>query len=89
MIGGPFDKDGMIGSQFNAANGGMAGCVERMVDGPSQARNPKTHTGLMNKHKAAECIRGEVGRGIVVGRRNLRNFGEMEDIGGVRTMHMR
>ncbi|CCX33418.1 Similar to hypothetical protein CH063_00602 [Colletotrichum higginsianum]; acc. no. CCF46311 [Pyronema omphalodes CBS 100304] len=37
-LGGPFDKDGIIGSQFNAAKGGIAGTVERAVDGPSQAK---------------------------------------------------
>jgi len=36
-IGGPFDKDGIIGSQFDAAKNGIAGHVERAVDGP---RNP-------------------------------------------------
>ena len=37
-MGGPFDKDGIIGSQFDASKGGIAGTVERMVDGPSQAQ---------------------------------------------------
>ncbi|EQB56977.1 hypothetical protein GCG54_00002954 [Colletotrichum gloeosporioides] len=36
-IGGPFSKDGAIGSQFNASKGGIAGTVEKAVDGP---RNP-------------------------------------------------
>lgn len=38
-IGGPFSKDGMIGSQFDAAKGGIAGTVERAVDGPSQNKS--------------------------------------------------
>ncbi|KAF2474102.1 uncharacterized protein BDR25DRAFT_280830 [Lindgomyces ingoldianus] len=33
-IGGPLDKDGAIGSQFDASKGGIAGTVERVVDGP-------------------------------------------------------
>lgn len=37
-IGGPFSKDGMIGSQFDAAKGGIAGTVEKAVDGPSQKK---------------------------------------------------
>ncbi|KAF6819228.1 hypothetical protein CMUS01_11761 [Colletotrichum musicola] len=36
-VGGPFSKDGVIGSQFDASKGGIAGTVERAVDGP---RNP-------------------------------------------------
>lgn len=36
-IGGPLSKDGVIGSQFNASKGGIAGTVEKAVDGP---RNP-------------------------------------------------
>ncbi|KAI0973956.1 hypothetical protein F4678DRAFT_458745 [Xylaria arbuscula] len=36
-IGGPFSKEGMIGSQFDASKQGIAGHVERAVDGP---RNP-------------------------------------------------
>ncbi|KAI1749059.1 hypothetical protein F4782DRAFT_515021 [Xylaria castorea] len=36
-IGGPLGKEGMIGSQFNASKNGIAGHVERAVDGP---RNP-------------------------------------------------
>ncbi|KAF2181666.1 hypothetical protein K469DRAFT_588608, partial [Zopfia rhizophila CBS 207.26] len=36
-IGGPLSKDGIIGSQFDASKGGIAGTVERAVDGP---RNP-------------------------------------------------
>jgi len=39
-VGGPFSKDGMIGSQFDASKGGIAGTVEKAVDGP---RNPATH----------------------------------------------
>lgn len=35
-IGGPFSSKGAIGSQFDAAQGGIAGTVERAVDGPSQ-----------------------------------------------------
>ncbi|KAK4984472.1 hypothetical protein LTR66_008487 [Elasticomyces elasticus] len=34
-IGGPFSKDGAIGSQFDAAKDGIAGTVEKAVDGPS------------------------------------------------------
>ncbi|KAK3079234.1 hypothetical protein LTS18_005396 [Coniosporium uncinatum] len=34
-IGGPFSKDGAIGSQFDASKGGIAGTVEKAVDGPS------------------------------------------------------
>lgn len=36
-VGGPFSKDGVIGSQFDASKDGIAGHVERAVDGP---RNP-------------------------------------------------
>jgi hypothetical protein len=36
-IGGPMSKDGMIGRQFDASKDGLAGHVERAVDGP---RNP-------------------------------------------------
>jgi hypothetical protein len=36
-IGGPLGKEGMIGSQFDASKNGIAGHVERAVDGP---RNP-------------------------------------------------
>ncbi|KAI1113894.1 hypothetical protein F5Y14DRAFT_416187 [Nemania sp. NC0429] len=36
-IGGPLSKEGMIGSQFDASKQGIAGHVERAVDGP---RNP-------------------------------------------------
>ena len=35
-IGGPFSKEGAIGSQFDAAKGGIAGQVEKAVGGPSQ-----------------------------------------------------
>jgi len=34
-IGGPLASNGMIGSQFDASKGGIAGHVERAVDGPS------------------------------------------------------
>ncbi|KAG9196027.1 hypothetical protein G6011_01148 [Alternaria panax] len=34
-VGGPFSKDGIIGSQFDASKNGIAGHVERAVDGPS------------------------------------------------------
>jgi hypothetical protein len=34
-VGGPFSKDGVIGSQFDAGKNGIAGHVERAVDGPS------------------------------------------------------
>ncbi|KAJ9642982.1 hypothetical protein H2201_006378 [Coniosporium apollinis] len=41
-IGGPFSKDGVIGSQFDASKGGIAGTVEKLVDGPSNpSKNPK------------------------------------------------
>ncbi|KAI0540614.1 hypothetical protein GGR58DRAFT_521686 [Xylaria digitata] len=36
-IGGQLSKEGMIGSQFDASKQGIAGHVERAVDGP---RNP-------------------------------------------------
>ncbi|WDK10446.1 hypothetical protein CGRA01v4_01725 [Colletotrichum graminicola] len=36
-VGGPFSKDGVIGSQFDASKDGIAGTVEKAVDGP---RNP-------------------------------------------------
>ncbi|EOA89445.1 hypothetical protein ACJQWK_09267 [Exserohilum turcicum] len=36
-IGGPFAADGVVGSQFDARQNGIAGLVERAVDGP---RNP-------------------------------------------------
>jgi len=35
-IGGPFSKDGIIGSQFDASKNGIAGTVEKAVDGPSK-----------------------------------------------------
>jgi hypothetical protein len=35
-IGGPFSKDGAIGSQFDASKEGIAGKVEQAVDGPSK-----------------------------------------------------
>ncbi|CAI6333405.1 unnamed protein product [Periconia digitata] len=34
-VGGPLSKDGVIGSQFDASKNGIAGHVERAVDGPS------------------------------------------------------
>ncbi|KAE9978680.1 hypothetical protein EG328_001352 [Venturia inaequalis] len=34
-IGGAFSKDGAIGSQFDASKDGIAGVVEKAVDGPS------------------------------------------------------
>ncbi|MCJ1431266.1 hypothetical protein MMC27_000617 [Xylographa pallens] len=37
-IGGPFSKDGAVGSQFDASKGGVAGTVEKAVDGPSQSK---------------------------------------------------
>ncbi|KAK3202281.1 hypothetical protein GRF29_161g715856 [Pseudopithomyces chartarum] len=36
-IGGPLSSQGVIGSQFDASKDGIAGHVERAVDGP---RNP-------------------------------------------------
>merc|ERR1712130_769922 len=36
-IGGPLSSKGVIGSQFDASQNGIAGHVERAVDGP---RNP-------------------------------------------------
>jgi hypothetical protein len=33
-VGGPFSKEGMIGSQFDASKSGIAGTVEKMVGGP-------------------------------------------------------
>jgi hypothetical protein len=33
-IGGPLASNGIIGSQFDASKGGIAGHVERAVDGP-------------------------------------------------------
>ncbi|KAI1809681.1 hypothetical protein GGS20DRAFT_580496 [Poronia punctata] len=36
-IGGPLSKEGAIGSQFDASKDGIAGHVERAVNGP---RNP-------------------------------------------------
>lgn len=37
-VGGPFSKDGIIGSQFDASKGGIAGTVEKAVDGPEQKK---------------------------------------------------
>ncbi|KAF2868435.1 hypothetical protein BDV95DRAFT_500690 [Massariosphaeria phaeospora] len=36
-VGGPLSSSGVIGSQFDASKNGIAGTVERAVDGP---RNP-------------------------------------------------
>lgn len=41
QIGGPFSKDGAIGSQFDAAKDGLAGQVEKAVDGPSRPATQK------------------------------------------------
>ena len=35
-VGGPFSADGAIGSQFDASKDGIAGQVEKAVDGPAQ-----------------------------------------------------
>ena len=40
-VGGPFSKDGVIGSQFDASKNGIAGHVERAVDGPSNPAQKK------------------------------------------------
>ncbi|KAK6005391.1 hypothetical protein QM012_007033 [Aureobasidium pullulans] len=40
-VGGPFSKDGAIGSQFDAAKDGIAGQVEKAVDGPSRPATEK------------------------------------------------
>ncbi|KAI9650811.1 hypothetical protein NHQ30_000844 [Ciborinia camelliae] len=40
-IGGAFSKDGAIGSQFDAAKDGLAGQVEKAVDGPSRPATQK------------------------------------------------
>ncbi|CAD0093749.1 unnamed protein product [Aureobasidium mustum] len=40
-VGGPFSKDGAIGSQFDAAKDGLAGQVEKAVDGPSRPATQK------------------------------------------------
>ncbi|KAI7784643.1 hypothetical protein LA080_009580 [Diaporthe eres] len=41
-IGGPFSKDGAVGSQFDASKDGIAGQVEKAVDGPARpASDPK------------------------------------------------
>jgi hypothetical protein len=34
-IGGAFSKDGIIGSQFDASKDGVAGKLEKAIDGPS------------------------------------------------------
>lgn len=44
-IGGPFSSDGAIGSQFDAARGGIAGTVERAVDGPRQNKGDEVKPG--------------------------------------------
>ncbi|KAJ9631867.1 hypothetical protein H2203_000267 [Taxawa tesnikishii (nom. ined.)] len=41
MVGGPFSKDGAIGSQFDASKDGLAGQVEKAVDGPSRPATEK------------------------------------------------
>jgi hypothetical protein len=38
-VGGPFSKEGIIGSQFDASKGGIAGTVEKAVDGPRHPAN--------------------------------------------------
>ncbi|POS69023.1 hypothetical protein DHEL01_v212583 [Diaporthe helianthi] len=47
-VGGPFSKDGAIGSQFDASKEGIAGQVEKAVDGParpaSDGKNIKINT---------------------------------------------
>ncbi|KAI5196046.1 hypothetical protein E4T42_07089 [Aureobasidium subglaciale] len=40
-IGGAFSKDGAIGSQFDASKDGLAGQVEKAVDGPSRPATEK------------------------------------------------
>ncbi|THV88531.1 hypothetical protein D6D23_01182 [Aureobasidium pullulans] len=40
-IGGAFSKDGAIGSQFDASKDGIAGQVEKAVDGPSRPATQK------------------------------------------------
>jgi len=40
-IGGPFDKDGVVGKQFDASKDGLAGQVEKAVDGPSRPASEK------------------------------------------------
>ncbi|THV93010.1 hypothetical protein D6D26_08331 [Aureobasidium pullulans] len=41
QIGGAFSKDGAIGSQFDASKDGIAGQVEKAVDGPSRPATQK------------------------------------------------
>lgn len=41
QVGGPFSKDGAIGSQFDASKDGLAGQVEKAVDGPSRPATEK------------------------------------------------
>ncbi|GAB7345718.1 hypothetical protein MBLNU457_3993t1 [Dothideomycetes sp. NU457] len=40
-VGGPFSKDGAIGKQFDASKDGLAGQVEKAVDGPSRPATEK------------------------------------------------
>ncbi|ROW07248.1 hypothetical protein VMCG_03791 [Cytospora schulzeri] len=40
-IGGAFSKDGAIGSQFDASKDGIAGNVEKAVDGPARPATEK------------------------------------------------
>jgi hypothetical protein len=40
-IGGVFDKDGAVGRQFDASKDGLAGQVEKAVDGPSRPATEK------------------------------------------------
>lgn len=40
-IGGVFDKDGAVGKQFDASKDGLAGQVEKAVDGPSRPATEK------------------------------------------------
>ncbi|KUI56488.1 hypothetical protein VP1G_03825 [Cytospora mali] len=40
-IGGAFSKDGAIGSQFDASKDGIAGEVEKAVDGPARPATEK------------------------------------------------
>ena len=40
-IGGPFSKDGIVGSKFDASKSGIAGTVEKAVDGPRNLAEKK------------------------------------------------
>jgi len=40
-IGEPFSKDGIVGSQFDASKSGIAGTVEKAVDGPRNSAEKK------------------------------------------------